>query len=57
MNTISFRRILEFVKRYPDSRSSLTAWYKITRKAKWRNLAEVRQVYPHADLVGSYYGF
>ena len=54
MNTISLKRILEFAKRYPDSKSSLTAWYKITRKAQWRNLAEVRQVYPHADLVGIY---
>lgn len=54
MNTISLKKIREFVKRHPDSKSSLTAWYKIARKAHWRNLAGVRLVYPHADLVGNY---
>jgi mRNA interferase HigB len=54
MNTISFKKIREFVRLHPDSHSSLNAWYKIAKKARWRNLAEVRQFYPHADLVGSY---
>jgi mRNA interferase HigB len=54
MNTISFKAIREFVKLHPDSESSLTAWYKIAKKARWRSLAEVKQVYPHADLVGNY---
>lgn len=52
MNTISYRQIREFVKLHPNSESSLSAWYKIARKAKWQNLVEVRQDYPHADLVG-----
>jgi mRNA interferase HigB len=51
MNTISVRRILEFVKTHEDSRSSLMAWYKIAKKASWQSLADVRKVYPHADLV------
>lgn len=54
MNTISFKEIREFAKTHPDSRASLTAWYKIARKAQWKNLAEVRQIYPHADRVGNY---
>ena len=54
MNVISLRRIREFVKEHPDSKSSLTAWYKIARKARWRSLVAVQQVYPHADLVGKY---
>ncbi|HEY0545913.1 MAG TPA: type II toxin-antitoxin system HigB family toxin [Pyrinomonadaceae bacterium] len=54
MNTISFKAIREFVSSYPDSKASLTAWYKIAKKARWRNLAEVRQIYPHADPVGIY---
>jgi len=28
------------------------AWYKTARKANWQNLAELKQVYPSADLVG-----
>jgi len=27
-------------------------WYRIASRNTWRNLAEVRQVYPHADVVG-----
>jgi mRNA interferase HigB len=54
MNTISFKKIREFVTIHPDSKSSLTAWYNIAKKMQWRNLAEVKQVYPHADLVGNY---
>jgi len=30
----------------------LKAWYRTAKKARWQNLAEVRQVYPHADVVG-----
>jgi mRNA interferase HigB len=26
----------------------------MAKKAQWRNLAAVRRVYPHADLVGNY---
>jgi mRNA interferase HigB len=54
MNTISRKKIREFVRLYPDSESSLRAWYKIAKKAQWRSLAAVRQRYPHADLVGNY---
>ncbi|MGH9874988.1 MAG: type II toxin-antitoxin system HigB family toxin [Pyrinomonadaceae bacterium] len=54
MNTISLKKIREFVKLHPESKSSLTAWYKIAKKAQWRSLVAVRQVYPHADVVGNY---
>ena len=54
MNTISLKEIHAFVKVHSDSEASLTASYKIARKAQWRSLQEVRQVYPHADLVGRY---
>jgi mRNA interferase HigB len=30
------------------------SWYKTAKKADWQNLAEVKQVYPAADLVGRY---
>jgi mRNA interferase HigB len=36
---------------FPDAAEALTAWLGITGQAVWRNLAEVRQVYPHADPV------
>lgn len=54
MNTISYRKIREFILLHPNSESSLSSWYKIAKKAKWRNLAEVKLDYPHADSVGRY---
>lgn len=57
MNTISYKRIREFVRLYPESESPLHAWYKIAKKASWRNIVEVRNDYPHADIVGRYVVF
>jgi len=51
MHVISFKRIREFFSTHRDAESSLTAWYKTTKKANWQNLAELKQVYPSADLV------
>jgi len=33
---------------------ALDVWYRIACKASWKSLAEVRQVFPHADSVGKY---
>jgi mRNA interferase HigB len=57
MHVISFKRIREFFSRYPDSESALTSWNKIVRKANWQDFAELRSVYPTADLVGRFVVF
>ncbi len=57
MNTISFRKIRELATLHPNSESSLSSWYKIARKSKCQNIVEVRQDYPHADLVGRFVVF
>lgn len=54
MHVISYRRIREFLSLYKDASSSLNAWYKAASKSSWQNLAEVRQMYSHADSVGRY---
>jgi mRNA interferase HigB len=53
VRVISKRRLREFWEKHPDSKSSLEEWYKLTRKAAWRNLAEVRATFRHADSVGT----
>ena len=53
MNVISRPALNEFTVKHPDSKTSLDAWYKTARKAQWSSLAELKRVYPHADLVGS----
>jgi mRNA interferase HigB len=37
--------------RHPDAADALSAWLKNASLARWRTLAEVRRVYPHADPV------
>jgi mRNA interferase HigB len=41
-----------FASQYPNSSEPLDRWYKLARKAQWHSLAEVRQDFPHADLIG-----
>ncbi|MGE3639298.1 MAG: type II toxin-antitoxin system HigB family toxin [Pirellulales bacterium] len=36
---------------FPDAAVALAAWLKNGDRAAWRNIAEVRRVYPHADPV------
>jgi mRNA interferase HigB len=57
MNTISYRKILEFVRLHPAAESSLSSWYKIAKKASWQNIVDIRKDYPHADLVGRFVVF
>ena len=49
---ISKPAILMFAERYPDALVPLMNWYRITRRADWGSLAEVRNDFAHADIVG-----
>jgi mRNA interferase HigB len=52
MRVVSRTRIEAFVQRHPQAATSLDHWYRVVKDARWRSLAEVKQVYPQADLVG-----
>lgn len=52
MHIITKKPLQEFWKKYPESESSLKSWYKITKKAEWKNLADTRKDFSHADLAG-----
>lgn len=54
MNVISLKRILGFSSGHRDADAPLRAWCKTAKKANWQNLAELKQTYPSADLVGRY---
>jgi mRNA interferase HigB len=54
MNVISFKRLREFASLHKDAGTALKVWYTVAKKAHWQNLAEVKDVYPAADLVGRY---
>jgi len=53
MHLIGGKVIDVFVKEHADSRTSLTTWLAVASRAGWKNISEVRQVYPHADAVGA----
>jgi mRNA interferase HigB len=52
MHVISRRKLLESGETYPDSVKPLDTWYRIAKKALWRNFNEVQWSYPYASLAG-----
>ena len=52
MHVISYRTLREFIETHHTAKTPLVAWYTTAKKAARKNLAEVRQTYPHADIVG-----
>jgi mRNA interferase HigB len=52
VRVISKPAILKFAQRHPDGLVPLMNWYRITKRADWGSLAEVRNDFAHADVVG-----
>ena len=50
MHIISRKRLREFWQQHLDAKEALDGWYRITKRAAWRNLAETREMFRHADL-------
>lgn len=46
--------MLEAAQKHADLGEPLDVWYRIARRAEWRSLAEVRQIFPSTDSVGTY---
>jgi mRNA interferase HigB len=54
MRVISRRTLHEAVKRHAELEKPLDVWYRIAKKAAWRNLGDVKKTYKHADYVDPY---
>ena len=52
MRVIARRALLRFSEKHRDALAPLMNWYRIARRAHWRNLADVRADFSHADVVG-----
>ena len=52
MRVIGKPAILEFPEKHHDALVPLMNWYRITKRADWNSLAEVRSDFAHADVVG-----
>jgi mRNA interferase HigB len=53
MHIITRSRLVEFWEKYPDAKTSLLLWYKLTITANWQNFVKVREVFSSADQVGN----
>jgi mRNA interferase HigB len=51
---ISKAAITEFSRAHEGALEPLLYWHRITRRAAWRHLADVRADFPHADAVGDF---
>lgn len=57
MHIITRKRIYEFIRLHPDSRTSLENWYRIIKKAEYNAFVELKQHFPAADYVDGYVVF
>ena len=51
MHVISRKRLLEAAEEHAEISAPLDAWYRIAKKANWKNLMEVRRELPTGDAV------
>ncbi len=51
MHVISRKKLLEAAETHGDLSGPLDIWYRIAKKAKWKDLLDVRRVFPAADAV------
>jgi mRNA interferase HigB len=47
---ISKSKLREFWEEYPEAEAPLMEWYRVTSKAAWKNFADVRATFRHADV-------
>lgn len=52
MRVISKPAILKFSEKHHDALVPLMSWYRITKRADWNSLAELRNDFAHADVMG-----
>ena len=51
VHVISYKAIREFKAARPEAGLALDNWYHVSACCKWKNFAEVRQVFGSADWV------
>ena len=51
MQIIYEQKLTEFAKRHSTSRSGLLRWLKLMQQRNFDSVTELREIFPHADLV------
>lgn len=57
MRVVSRKAIKEATARHGEWGASLSAWYKITKNADWKNFTDVRNSWKNSDVVGRFVVF
>lgn len=51
MRVIAKRNLMQAATAHGDCVAQVENWFRVASRAQWRSLVEVRQIFPHADLV------
>jgi len=54
LHVLSRKRLLEAARVHGDAGGALDIWYRMAKKAEWKNLMKVRRELPTADAVGKF---
>lgn len=52
MHVLTRRRLLDACAAHPELTGPLDIWFRLTKRAVWANLQDVRADFPSADAVG-----
>jgi mRNA interferase HigB len=53
MNVIARSKLQGFWEKHPDTETPLRLWFTSVKKAKWKNLNDLKDHYPKADYIGN----
>jgi mRNA interferase HigB len=51
MRVLALKALRAFWETHPDTESPLKTWYKVTEKARWQSLADLKATFPATDHV------
>jgi mRNA interferase HigB len=54
LHILTRRKLLEAARKHPELSGPLDVWYRIAKRADWRNLVDVRRSFPTADSAGPF---
>ena len=54
MHIISRKKLKDAASRHADVEGPLDGWFRISKKAEWKSLADVRRTFSSADAVGKW---
>jgi mRNA interferase HigB len=54
LHIVSRKKLLQAATRHGDLSEPLDVWYRIAKRAEWKNLMDLRRVFPAADAVGKF---